>query len=330
MADFNGDGKSDLVITDYSADTASVLLGNGNGTFQARRTYSPGNHPASVAVADFNGDGRSDLITADALGNTASVLLGNGNGTFQARQAYTTGSHPEAVVVADFNGDGKSDLVIADDSAATASVLLGNGNGSFQVRQAYTTGSGPNTVAAADFNGDGVSDFTTARPDDKTAWSVLLGNATTTTTTTTVTIECLQPMTVSLATQEDALSAQGQIDGYLDTVNRVSGTIGTVLSRFQIAAHVASSVADVSQAAEARITDADVAENTAALVRHQILQQASAAGPRTSEPTTRAGPHAATRRIQGEPTSVRKLSPSQGPHPARAWPRRALRVPSAH
>ena len=88
----------------------------------------------------------------------------------------------------------------------------------------------------------------------------------------------LQPITgVSLATQADALSAQGQIDGYLDSVNKVSGTIGTALSRFQIAAHVASSVADVSTAAEARITDADVADNSAALVRNQILQQASSA-----------------------------------------------------
>ena len=100
--------------------------------------------------------------------------------------------------------------------------------------------------------------------------SVLLGNGTTATTTT----YGLQPITgVSLATQADALLAQGQIDDYLDSVNKVSSTIGTALSRFQIAAHVASSVADVSQAAEARITDADVAENSAALVRNQILQQ---------------------------------------------------------
>ena len=109
--------------------------------------------------------------------------------------------------------------------------------------------------------------------DDNTAASVLLGNGTTTTTS-----HGLQPNTgVSLATQADALSAQGQIDDYLESVNKIAGTIGTALSRFQIAAHVASSVADVSQAAEARITDADMAENSAALVRNQILQQAASA-----------------------------------------------------
>ena len=57
-------------------------------------------------------------------------------------------------------------------------------------------------------------------------------------------------------------SSQGQIDGYQDSVNKVSGAIGTALSRFQIAAHVASSIADASKDAEARITDVDVADNS--------------------------------------------------------------------
>ena len=104
--------------------------------------------------------------------------------------------------------------------------------------------------------------------------SVLLGNGTTTTT------QLLWPAADNgseLGHASRRALAQGQIDDYLESVNKVAGTIGTALSRFQIAAHVASSVADVSQAAEARITDADVADNSAALVRNQILQQASAA-----------------------------------------------------
>ena len=165
----------------------------------------------------------------------------------------------------DFNGDGKNDLVTAD---------YGEQHGERAARQRQRDVSGqavlwhrkqPCSVAVGDFNGDGVKDLVTATPAANTA-SVLLGNGTTETTTTTV-YSGLQPITgVSLATQADALLAQGQIDGYLDSVNKVSGTIGTALSRFQIAAHVASSVADVSQAAEARITDADVADNSAALV----------------------------------------------------------------
>ena len=92
MGDFNSDGKSDLVTADCSSNTASVLLGNGNGTFQARQSFGTGSDPVSVAVGDFNGDGKNDLVTADRSSNTASVLLGNGDGTFQAKQSFGTGS----------------------------------------------------------------------------------------------------------------------------------------------------------------------------------------------------------------------------------------------
>ena len=64
--DCNSDGKSDVVTADNSDDTASVLLGNGNGKFQAKRSFSTGRLPESVAVGDFNGDGKSDLVTADS------------------------------------------------------------------------------------------------------------------------------------------------------------------------------------------------------------------------------------------------------------------------
>ncbi|MCA1696661.1 MAG: VCBS repeat-containing protein, partial [Actinobacteria bacterium] len=76
---------------DYLGNTASVLLGNGNGTFQARTAYATGGSPTSIVTADLNGDGKSDVVTTDYGGSTASVLLGNGDGTFQARTAYATG-----------------------------------------------------------------------------------------------------------------------------------------------------------------------------------------------------------------------------------------------
>ena len=90
-------GKTILVTADEGGNTVSVLLGNGNGTFQAKQTFGmgPSSGTNAVAVADFNGDGRSDLVTSDGTDSTASVLLGNGDGTFQARQAFGTGSGPE-------------------------------------------------------------------------------------------------------------------------------------------------------------------------------------------------------------------------------------------
>jgi hypothetical protein len=92
----------------------SVLLGNGNGTFQSRQTFATGQKPASVTVADVNGDGRLDLAVANASGRTVSVLLGNGNGTFQAARSFATGMGPYSVSVGDLNGDGRIDLATAN------------------------------------------------------------------------------------------------------------------------------------------------------------------------------------------------------------------------
>ena len=79
-----------------SGNTVSVLLGNGNGTFQAQQTFATGNQPDSVAVGDVNGDGKPDLVVANGQSNTVSVLLGNGNGTFQAQQTFATGTDPDS------------------------------------------------------------------------------------------------------------------------------------------------------------------------------------------------------------------------------------------
>jgi len=203
-------------------------------------TFGTGSTPYSVAVADFNGDGKSDLVTADADGDTASVLLGNGNGTFQAKRSFGTGAGSCSVAVADFNGDSVFDLVTADSDDDTVSVLLGNG----------TT----------------------------TTTTVTSTTTTTTTGTTTVTTDCLLAITsVSLATQADAILAQGQIQGYQAGVSVVSGAIGAVLSRFQIAVQLTTSTADAYKDAEARITNIDVATDVATLVRKQIVQQAATA-----------------------------------------------------
>ena len=91
VGDFNGDGKADLAVANDGSDTVSVLLGNGNGTFQAAVNYGAGTDPRSVAVGDFNGDGKADLAVANFFSDNVSVLLGNGNGTFQAAVNYAAG-----------------------------------------------------------------------------------------------------------------------------------------------------------------------------------------------------------------------------------------------
>src|SRR5207247_1427240 len=74
LGDLNGDGKPDLAVANYSDNTVSVLLGNGDGTFGPNRDYATGSLPLSVAIADLNADGRQDLATANSSDNTLSVV----------------------------------------------------------------------------------------------------------------------------------------------------------------------------------------------------------------------------------------------------------------
>jgi hypothetical protein len=74
VGDFNGDGKLDLVTANSGSNTVSILLGNGDGTFQSAVSYGVGTAPSSVAAGDFNGDGKLDLVTANSGSNNVSVL----------------------------------------------------------------------------------------------------------------------------------------------------------------------------------------------------------------------------------------------------------------
>jgi hypothetical protein len=173
--DFNGDGTPDLAVGNTTSNTVSVLLGNGDGTFQAHVDYSEGLQPWYVAVGDFNGDGKLDLAVANILSNTVGVLLGNGDGTFSPSVSSEVGSFPTGVAVGDFNGDGKLDLAITNSRDNSVSVLLGKGDGTFQGRVDYACGPDPSSIAVGDFNEDGRLDLVTTNATGNTV-SVLLGN----------------------------------------------------------------------------------------------------------------------------------------------------------
>ncbi len=128
VADVNGDGKPDLIVSNAGSDTLGVLLGNGDGTFQAPVDYaSGGSTPTPVAVADVNGDGKPDLVVANSNSNTVGVLLGNGDGTFQPPLTYGSGGNfPLSLAVADVNGDAKPDILVVNVDSGTVGVLLNN------------------------------------------------------------------------------------------------------------------------------------------------------------------------------------------------------------
>jgi len=178
-ADLNADGKLDLVISNEFSNSVSVLLGNGDGTFQPAVSYPVGANPIAVSIGDFAGDGKLDIFTVNG-NSSVSVLLGNGDGTFQSQVATNiVTNQPSDVTVGDFNGDGKLDLAMPvsvtqpGDSALT--VMLGNGDGTFQSPIIANPGpiATPASMQAADFNGDGKLDLVTS---DSVAVSVFLGN----------------------------------------------------------------------------------------------------------------------------------------------------------
>jgi len=174
VGDFNHDGKLDLVTANMVMYNVSVLLGNGDGTFQPMVNYSTDYGPNSIAVGDFNGDGNLDLATANGIGDV-SVFLGNGDGTFQPAVNYPAGNYPQSIAVGDFNGDGKLDLVVTNNEGNNVSVLLGNGDGTFRLPVNSPAGAFPFGIAVADFNGDGNLDVVVTSAYNNFI-NVLLGN----------------------------------------------------------------------------------------------------------------------------------------------------------
>ncbi len=182
LGDFNGDGKPDLaVLTDQTAtdvsqtkitETATIFLGQGDGTFKSGATYAAGPYASGIATGDFNGDGKLDLVVANngtyqnkQTDASLMLYLGHGDGTFANPTPIpnigTINREPSAVVAADFNRDGKLDLAVTMTSESGylggIMLMLGNGNGTFQTPSFY--GIDDTFVAVADLNGDGIPDL---------------------------------------------------------------------------------------------------------------------------------------------------------------------------
>jgi hypothetical protein len=107
VADFNRDGKPDVAVVNEGANTVSILLGKGDGTFSPKNDFATGSFPVAAVAGDFNHDGNLDLAVANNFDHTVSILLGKGDGTFQSGAVLATQNPPVHIIAGDFNGDGK-------------------------------------------------------------------------------------------------------------------------------------------------------------------------------------------------------------------------------
>jgi hypothetical protein len=179
LADLRHNGLLDIVVSHLGENVVSVLLNNGDGTFQAPRDYAVGaftvGSPATLtglndyrrdlAVADLNGDGIPDLIVVNHDSGDLSILFGRGDGTFAPEQRVDATTAPFALAVGDLTGNGISDLVVLDSTAGPIQgvVLLGRGNGTFAPPIPLALPPDTNyaiwSLRLADVNGDGKLDI---------------------------------------------------------------------------------------------------------------------------------------------------------------------------
>lgn len=187
--DLNGDGILDLAGT--GVNVASVMLGNGDGTFRPKVNFPVAGQTQDLAAGDFNGDGRMDLVvTINDPAISLSLLTGNGDGTFNAPVNFANNGFQEdspAVVATDLDNDGRLDVVLAHGiscfvapcvAARTITVMLGFGDGTFQLPIEIEVGTGMSRIAVGDFNRDGIKDLAIAGDNSQLYTLLGVGNGT--------------------------------------------------------------------------------------------------------------------------------------------------------
>jgi hypothetical protein len=238
-SDFNGDGKIDVAVANYSSGTISILPGDGSGNLLAGFTFVAGipyavtiggttqnttnPKPRIIVSGDFNGDGKADLawtndydnVSGTEVAGTVGLAINNGTATpfSSATATGTIGTNPYGLIATDLNGDGKLDLVAANSptlGSGSISALLGNGNGTFQSALNTMVGTRPRYFAAGDFNRDGKQDLALTQTITDNNLRILVGNGSG---------GFSSQATLSMgaeAAPRGVISADFNLDGYLD------------------------------------------------------------------------------------------------------------------
>ncbi|HTX39950.1 MAG TPA: FG-GAP-like repeat-containing protein, partial [Bryobacteraceae bacterium] len=289
--DVNGDGKLDLVVTNGGTSGSAgdpgnvmVLLGNGDGTFQAPVPYSAGANPVFTLVTDVNGDGKPDLVTSTTANDApgVSVRLNQGNGAFGAAQIDTTDFGPRELGAASFNGNGKVDLLVAHCCGdVSMGYLVGNGDGTFQPEAYLVSGQGQQNLRVADLNGDGKPDAIFTMPSTFAAAMVNISGTVTATT----------PITIQTSPAGLQFSVDGTAYTTAQTLNLSQGTHTIAVTSPQAGAagtqYVFASWSDGGAASHSITVGSSPATYTATFqTQYQLSISASPAGGGTVTPAS--------------------------------------------
>ncbi|MBU6412948.1 MAG: VCBS repeat-containing protein [Planctomycetes bacterium] len=176
IADFDGDGLTDIVTSSAMDSKIAIAFGRGDGTFRSVLQINTGIYPRDFGIFDADGDGDIDITVAQANTNNVLFVRNNGGGVFAAPVAFEGGVNGEyGMNGADMNNDGIMDLVVAGVNSETISVLRGNGDGTFTLSSTRPVGGRNWVVLCGDLNNDGRMDVCTANSFSSNG-SILLGN----------------------------------------------------------------------------------------------------------------------------------------------------------
>jgi flagellin len=309
-SDFNGDGNIDLLSPNDFGSGFGVHLGNGDGYFKQVVYYSTGVTGSTATAADVNNDGYPDIIGLVG-GSVPIVYMANSNGTFAVGKSYTS-SGTSTLTLSDFNQDGYIDIAT---NANNLSIQFGNGDGSFRAAVSYSAsyhGSSGQSYLV-DQNGDGYMDFVTTNGSNTSRVSygnsdgsfaaavtnsihanaasisamgdlnndgvpdILSINTATFYITTSNTTATTTEQHVNITTAAGAREALGVFEITQRRVLLELGNIGSSQSRLSSALATITASRDHFDVARGRIEDADIADESANMIKYQVLQNAGAA-----------------------------------------------------
>ena len=268
FCDLDADSNLDLVLLDQNTNQARVFYGNGNGTFTRSTIVTAPAGMDRIVVGDVDSDGLGDLVYAPPSPGDIKIMKGRIGRDFAPEATLISGTSLALPVLCDFNSDNLLDISYVDVSKnGEVYYRLGNGDGTFSATNTiYNSATGLQIGALFDVNGDGASDL----------YSVGLTDG-------ILRLRMSETRTDSVLGYLNLLSGKNageSLDATTELRDRVSllrGAIGAFQARLGTGISNLQQSTENLATAESRIRDADISEESAALVRNQILQQAGVA-----------------------------------------------------